>query len=111
MLTADEKRRNTRGTGWTFRYANLTKASQYPSPLPSVFPPILACYSVMQPFTLAHNSKDFVLNRLCPDARLGESMLPGFPSIYTIPFTSSLGYHGVNVFNSDSKSQSHVISI
>lgn len=43
------------------------------------------------------------INKLNEEALLGKNMMPRFPSLYTLQFTSSLGNHGVNVFNSDSK--------
>lgn len=48
---------------------------------------------------------------LLPGVQLGSSALAGFPSMQTLPHTAQLGYHGVNVHNSDSKNPSMVLSI
>ncbi|EIW68182.1 hypothetical protein TREMEDRAFT_57239, partial [Tremella mesenterica DSM 1558] len=42
---------------------------------------------------------------------LGASALAGFPSLQTLPFQGSLGFHGVNVFQSDSRNRSMIITI
>lgn len=103
MLTADERRRNARGTDFLFVHSRGPIATHYPSPLPSVFPDIFACYCVMNVFRTIPKPSDVAINKLNENALLGKNLLPGFPSLYTLQFTSSLGHHGVNVFNSDSK--------
>ncbi|KAJ3372350.1 hypothetical protein HDU91_003960 [Kappamyces sp. JEL0680] len=110
-LTKDEKRRNARGHDWSFVFQGHLPPAHYPSPLPAVFPDIFSCYCHMGQCKTIPKPREVSINHLCPNALLGRDMLPGFPSMYTIPFTTSLGYHGVNVFNSESKNPSHVVSI
>ena len=40
---------------------------------------------------------------LCDGVQLGIKAMAGFPSLKTLPHTSDLTQHGVNVFNSESK--------
>ncbi len=40
---------------------------------------------------------------LLPGARLGKHLRPGFPTMMSIPHTSTIGVQGVNVFGMDSK--------
>jgi 5'-3' exoribonuclease 1 len=110
-LTAEEKRRNARGHDWSFVFAGHLPPTQYPSPLPSVFPDLYMSFSHMTPFQTIPKDPSIGINHLCTQARTGKDMLPGFPSIYSIPFTASIGYHGVNVFNAESKNPSHIVSI
>lgn len=110
-LSSEEKLRNGRGDPWRFHYVAHNAPVQYPSPLPNVFPDIFLCFSRMAPLKMVHKDRNVAINHLCPGALIKENLLPGFPSIYTLKFSSTLGYHGVNVFNSDSTSQSRVINI
>ncbi|KIJ51529.1 hypothetical protein M422DRAFT_158001 [Sphaerobolus stellatus SS14] len=48
---------------------------------------------------------------LCDGVFLGASALAGFPSLQTVPHTSALGYHAVNVFQSESRNKTMVIHI
>jgi 5'-3' exoribonuclease 1 len=43
------------------------------------------------------------IHGLLAGTRLGVSAMAGFPSMYTIPHTSNIAVHGVNVFSMDSK--------
>jgi 5'-3' exoribonuclease 1 len=43
--------------------------------------------------------------------KLGNAALAGFPSLKYLPFTASLGFHGVNVFQQDSRNESMVVSL
>ena len=80
----------------------------YPAPIAS-FPDIPHCITKMVPLlpppsiTLVHG--------LIPGSRVGVSLLPGFPSMHTIPHTATLGFHGVNVFNTESLRESMIISL
>lgn len=48
---------------------------------------------------------------LCDGVFLGVSALAGFPSLKTLPYTSSLGHHNVNIHGSESRNKSVVIHI
>lgn len=46
---------------------------------------------------------------LCEGVVLGG--IPGYPSLKTIPHTATLGFHGINLFNSESTNESEVITL
>jgi 5'-3' exoribonuclease 1 len=48
---------------------------------------------------------------LLDGVHLGASALAGFPSLKTLPHQGALGFHGVSVFQSDSRNQSMVVTI
>jgi 5'-3' exoribonuclease 1 len=48
---------------------------------------------------------------LMPDVKLGAKALPGFPTLDTIEYTACLGYHGVNVFQTESPNESMIVTI
>lgn len=48
---------------------------------------------------------------LLPNAKLGAEMLAGFPTLLSLPFTSSLEYNETMVFQQPSKQQSMVLQI
>lgn len=48
---------------------------------------------------------------LCDGVFLGVDALAGFPSLKTLPYTATLGYHSVNVFQADSRNKSMVLNI
>ncbi|KAI8835101.1 XRN 5'-3' exonuclease N-terminus-domain-containing protein [Chytridium lagenaria] len=95
QLSADEKQRNSVGKAILFEKSSGDS------------------------YNFASSSQGFVDIRtpqnpfcgLMPGSSLGSAMKPGFPSLGTIPYTGSLGFHGVNVFNSESTKESMVISL
>ncbi|KAF3770689.1 hypothetical protein M406DRAFT_105473 [Cryphonectria parasitica EP155] len=48
---------------------------------------------------------------LMDGALLNVSALAGFPSLATLPYNATLGFHGVNVFQSDSRNESMVVTL
>lgn len=84
----------------------------YPSSQPGFFPDVFKCHCRSSPFNLPKlgDGIDLILG-LLDGVHLGAKALAGFPSLDTLPHTGSLGYHGVNVFQSDSKNQSMIISL
>lgn len=110
-LTDEERSRNTFGDSWRFTY-DESRERVYPSSLPGFFPDILQCRTVVEPFhlpTLA-GGLSFVKG-LVPGVLLGADAISGFPSMHTIPFTGQLGFHGVSIFQQDSKKETMVITI
>ncbi|KAJ3213714.1 hypothetical protein HDU67_002555 [Dinochytrium kinnereticum] len=108
QLTQEERRRNSFGQAVIFEKIT-TEAYLYPSSLPGVFPDIAQCTA-----GLAYIDIRSPLNPKCglmPGTFLGASMLSGFPSLHTLPITGTLGFHGVNVFNSESVRESMVVTI
>jgi 5'-3' exoribonuclease 1 len=109
-LTTGEKRRNTFGTSYQFKY-NPDKPTEYPSSLPGFFPALPHCTCTMEPFDLPTLNGLHLVKGLCDGVFLGVSALAGFPSLKTLPHTSSLGHHGVNIHGSDSRHKSIVIHV
>lgn len=60
--------------------------------------------------TLKHGPRQFVKG-LCEGVRLGASLLAGFPSLHTIPHTSTLEDFDVKVFQQVSTNQTVVIRL
>ena len=109
-LTAEEVRRNNFGTSYQFKY-NPGKPTVYPSSLPGFFPALHHCTCTMEPFDLPILDGLHLVQGLCDGVFLGTAALAGFPSLKTLPHTSSLGFHGVNIHGSESRNKSIVIHI
>ncbi|KAJ3130112.1 hypothetical protein HK098_006171 [Nowakowskiella sp. JEL0407] len=105
QLTPAEKKRNSFGNAYIFSF-DPKKPELYPSP--GVLFPVIAA-------NLCRKSV-WVLPPI-PDTGLRKGRIPGtcqvagFPTMHTIPCTGSLGYHGVNVFNTESRNETMVITI
>ncbi|EGO60604.1 hypothetical protein NEUTE1DRAFT_127448 [Neurospora tetrasperma FGSC 2508] len=84
---------------------------EYPSSLVGIFPPIPHCHCIENIFDLPPVEGLEYRVGLTDGALLNESALAGFPSLATLPYTASLGFHGVNVFQSESRNQSMVVNI
>ena len=109
-LTPGEKRRNTFGTSYQFKF-NPGEPTLYPSSLPGFLPALVQCKCIMEPFDLPTLDGLHLVQGLCDGVFLGPSALAGFPSLKTLPHISSLGHHGVNVHGSESRNKSIVIHI
>jgi 5'-3' exoribonuclease 1 len=109
MLTKEEKKRNSLGEAILLQFSN--RKTFYGSSLPNVLPDITQCYCQMESFKSEAIPVNKKVNVLCPGARLGSSMLPGFPSVHSIPHSFSIIHHGVNVFNADSKNPSVILTL
>lgn len=108
-LTNDEKIRNTWGMSFKFSYTEDVK--EYPSPSPGFLPVIPRCHCRTDEFTLPTLDGLHLVKGLCEGVFLGSDALAGFPSLKTLPHSSLITHHGVNVFNTDSRNQSVVIRI
>ncbi|KAK4688987.1 5'-3' exoribonuclease 1, partial [Tremellales sp. Uapishka_1] len=111
-LTPEEKERNKSGVLSTQFEFDEAQDQTVASSLPGFFPDLVKCRCKAQPFHLPTlgGGIDLILG-LLDGVHLGASALAGFPSMETLPHQGSLGYHGVSVFQSDSKNQSMVITI
>jgi 5'-3' exoribonuclease 1 len=107
QLTKEEKRRNGHNHAWMF-ISNPHNVYHYASTTPS-FPDIPYCTAVVTPYYI--NQPPNLVHGLVPGTRLGIDMFPGFPSMETIPHTATLGFHGVNVFNTESLRESMVVTV
>jgi 5'-3' exoribonuclease 1 len=110
MLTEDEKRRNQFGVSLKFTYSEGVDFT-YPSSLPGIFPDLEHCRCVENIFELPTMEGLEVYVGLMDGVKLGEAALAGFPSVRTLPTTGQLGFHGVNVFQQDSRNESMVITL
>lgn len=103
QLTPEESKRNSYGTDIIFIH-NPQIDTLYPSPLPGFFLDLEhdKCYEEKLPVSEVDPNFKFTLPE---GAKLKTELLAGFPSLYTIPFTSELALLEVKVFNFPSKSE------
>ncbi|KAK7750233.1 exonuclease II Exo2 [Diatrype stigma] len=110
LLSADEKARNDFGVSLKFTYdpnVNFT----YPSSLVGIFPDIPYCHCVENIFDLPTTEGLDLYVGLVNGVKLGIDALAGFPSLATLPYNASLGFHGVNVFQQESRNESMVVTL
>ncbi|KAJ3025451.1 hypothetical protein HDV00_012714, partial [Rhizophlyctis rosea] len=110
QLTKEEKMRNRHGSSWVFTY-DKDRTVHYPSPLPGVFPDIPICTCLSLVYTLPTIHPTGYNKHLTPGTRLGKKMLPGFPTLDTLPHSAVLGFHGVRVFQQESPNESMVVTL
>lgn len=110
LLTAEEKSRNGFGTSWKCSF-DPEKEHFYPSALPGVFPDIVHSRGKTEAFHLPSLEGLELVKGLAQGAALGNQALAGFPSVKTLPNYAQLGYHGVSVFQGESKNESVVINV
>jgi len=109
LLSAEEANRN--GFGPDIIYTYDPKLSfTFPSPSP-IFPEIKNCPCRATKFTLPPVPSTGYCNGILPGARLGKKILPGFPTLKTLTFQSSLRVHGANLFGHDSRNPSIVFKM
>ncbi|CAK3829350.1 5 -3 exoribonuclease 1 [Lecanosticta acicola] len=110
LLTEDERRRNEFGVSLKFTYAAQVDYT-YPSSLPGIFPDIEHCRVVENIFELPTMDGLEVYVGLMEGVKLGAAALAGFPSLRTLPHTGQLGFHGVSVFQQESRNESMVVTL
>lgn len=110
LLSEDEKIRNEFGVTLKFTFSRDVDY-EYPSSWAGVFPDIAHCRCVMNEFELPTLEGLKVYTGLVEGAQLGKSALAGFPSMKNIPFVGTLGFHGVSVFQQDSRNESMIITL
>ena len=110
LLSDDEKARNDFGVPLKFTYSENVDFI-YPSSLVDVFPAIAHCHCVENSFDLPPIEGLQHRVGLTDGALLNISALAGFPSLATLPYVASLGFHGVNVFQQDSRNESMVVNL
>jgi 5'-3' exoribonuclease 1 len=110
LLTDSEKARNEFGVTLKFTYAHDINFI-YPSSLVGIFPDISHCHCVENIFDLPTiEGLDYHVG-LVEGVRLGDAALAGFPSLDTLSYNAALGFHGVNVFQQDSRNESMVVTL
>ncbi|KIV86442.1 hypothetical protein PV11_02054 [Exophiala sideris] len=110
LLSEDEHHRNDFGVSLKFTYSDEVDYT-YPSSLTGIFPDLPHCHCVQNEFELPTMDGLEPYVGLVDGVKLGAAALAGFPSLKTLPFTGSLGFHGVNVFQQDSRNESMVITL
>ncbi|KAK3377759.1 XRN 5'-3' exonuclease N-terminus-domain-containing protein [Podospora didyma] len=110
LLSDDQKARNDFGVPLKFTYSD-TVDYVYPSSLVDVFPNIPHCHCVENIFDLPAVEGLEYRDGLTDGALLNVSALAGFPTLATLPYTATLGFHGVNVFQQDSRNESMVVNL
>jgi 5'-3' exoribonuclease 1 len=110
LLSPEEKKRNSFGVSLKFTYAPDADFT-YISSLPGVFPDLAHCRCIENVFDLPTMDGLDVFVGLVEGVKLGASALAGFPSLKTLPFEGALDFHGVNVFQQDSRGESMVVTI
>ncbi|RUS21744.1 hypothetical protein BC938DRAFT_475360, partial [Jimgerdemannia flammicorona] len=116
-LTEEERERTRFGESLKFTYDKAVEEEEeeriYKSPIPEVFPDVYHCKAKMELFHLPtlEGGKLRLNKGLCEGVRLGVRAMAGFPSLQTIPHTATLESCGVNVFQSDSKNESIVLTL
>ncbi|KAI8904042.1 phosphodiesterase/alkaline phosphatase D [Gorgonomyces haynaldii] len=107
LLSRDEVKRNTLGNPLLFHFVNVDRPVTYPSSLPNHFPDITHCQCKMDVFKL-YDGKPLPINVI---REKSSTLRPGFPTLKTLHFSASLGYHGVQIFQRESKAESVVVMI
>ncbi|GAA6034942.1 hypothetical protein JCM8097_009377 [Rhodosporidiobolus ruineniae] len=110
-LTKEERQRNQNGESTRFVYDDSLDET-YPTSLPGFFPDLVHNHTRLEQFDLPTLDGGLKLRQgLMPGVLLGKDAISGFPSLHTIPHSAQLGFHGVNVFQSDSRKETMVVSI
>lgn len=110
LLTPRERERNSFGITLKFSYSPSVD-ELYPSSMPGIFPDISHCRCVLNVFELPTLDGLDIIVGLCPGANIGLASLAGFPSLKVLKHSASLEYHGVNVFQQDSRNESMVLRL
>lgn len=110
LLSEDEKSRNGFNVPIKFTYSAEYDFT-YPSSMMGIFPDIPHCHCVENIFDLPPTDGLSYRQGLMEGAMLNVSALAGFPSLATLPYTATLGFHGVNVFQQDSRNESMVVTL
>lgn len=110
LLSEAEKARNEFGVSLKFTHAPDLDFT-YPSSLVGIFPDIQHCHCVENIFDLPTIEGLEYYVGLMDEVKLGDEALAGFPSLATLPYNAKLDFHGVNVFQQDSRNESMVVTL
>ena len=110
LLSDEEKARNDFGVTVKFAYSPEVEFT-YPSSLVGIFPDLPHCHCVENIFELPTMEGLDVYVGLMEGVKLGASALAGFPSLKTLAHNGALGFHGVSVFQQDSRNESMVLTM
>lgn len=110
LLSDAENERNEFGVTIKFTYSPEVEFI-YPSSLVGQFPDIPHCHCVENIFDLPTMEGLDIYVGLMHGVKLGQAALAGFPSLETLPHTGNLGFHGVSIFQQDSRNESVVVTM
>lgn len=110
LLSDEEKARNGFNVPIKFTYSSDLDFV-YPSSMVGIFPDIPHCHCVENMFDLPPTEGLSYRQGLMDGALLNVSALAGFPSLATLPYVAALGFHGVNVFQTESRNESMVVTL
>ena len=110
LLSQAEQDRNEFGVTLKFTYSPDVEYT-YLSSLAGIFPDLTHCHCVENIFDLPTIEGLDLYVGLTDGVRLGLDALAGFPSLKTLSHAGTLGFHGVNIFQQDSRNESMVITI
>ncbi|KAF2455651.1 XRN 5'-3' exonuclease N-terminus-domain-containing protein [Lineolata rhizophorae] len=110
LLSEDERNRNEFGVSLKFTYTSDLDYA-YPSSLPGIFPDLEHCHCIENIFELPTMEGLEVYVGLVDGVQLGVAALAGFPSLKVLPFHGQLGFHGVSVFQQESRNESMVLTL
>ncbi|KAJ6155482.1 hypothetical protein N7470_006048 [Penicillium chermesinum] len=110
LLSPQEKARNDFGASLKFTYSPDVSYT-YLSSMPGVFPDIPSCHCIENIFDLPVMDGLEPFHGLMEGVFLGQAALAGFPTLKTLPHVGQLGFHGVQVFQQESRHESQVITL
>ncbi|KAI1918000.1 exonuclease II Exo2 [Ophidiomyces ophidiicola] len=110
LLTPEENARNSFGATLKFTYSPSIEFS-YPSSFVGVFPDIAKCHCIENVYELPTMEGLEPYVGLMDGVKLGNEALAGFPSLKTVPHAGQLGFHGVTVFQQESRNESMVVTL
>ena len=110
LLSEDERQRNDFGVTVKFTYSPEVNYT-FPSSLPGIFNDLPDCRCVENIYELPTMDGLEVFVGLVDGVKLGKASLAGFPSLKTLPFAGSLAFHGVSVFQQETRNQSMVLTL
>ncbi|KAI1432663.1 exoribonuclease 1 [Xylaria sp. CBS 124048] len=110
LLSPEEKARNDFGVPLKFTY-DQNLGFLYPSSMVGIFPDIPHCQCVENIFDLPATQDLRLHIGLLDGTKTGVEALAGFPSLATLPYDATLDFHGVNIFQQDSRNESMVVTL
>lgn len=110
LLTEDQRNRNEFGVTLKYSYSSEVNFT-FLSSLPGIFNDISNCRCIENTYELpTMDGLDFHVG-LVDGVKLGEASLAGFPSLKVLPFFGNLAFHGVSIFQQETRNQSMVITL
>ncbi|KAH8652315.1 XRN 5'-3' exonuclease N-terminus-domain-containing protein [Xylariales sp. PMI_506] len=110
LLAPEEAARNEFGVSLKFTYDKDTDFV-YPSSMDEVFPDITHCKCIENIYDLPVADGLELYRGLMDGVKLKIEALAGFPSLSTLPYHATLGFHGVRVFQQESRNESMVVTL